>query len=350
MKIAVLLSGGVDSSVTLHLLQQQGYQIEAFYLKVWLEDELAFLGDCPWETDLGYARSICRQAGVKLHVISLQADYLEKVVSYTLAELKRGHTPSPDIFCNQQIKFGSFFSAIDDSYTFVASGHYARIEQRNGQRVLLKGVDPVKDQTYFLSHLLPHQLQRALFPIGSYRKSEVRELAEKLSLPNQSRRDSQGICFLGKIKYNEFIRAHLGSQSGDIIDETTGKKLGEHNGYWFHTIGQRSGLDLPGGPWYVNRKNIDENIIYVRHRNYYTDSLRQEFVVSTPHLLYEQALPEKMTLKIRHGATVHPASITSSDDQQTHLRLDEPIVGIAPGQFAVFYKEDMCLGGAMIIE
>ncbi|MBN2843178.1 MAG: tRNA 2-thiouridine(34) synthase MnmA, partial [Sedimentisphaerales bacterium] len=212
MKIAVLLSGGVDSSVVLAMLKDQGHELTAFYLKIWLEDDMAFMGDCPWEQDLWYARAVCGQLGVPLEIISLQSEYYDRVVSYALAELRAGRTPSADIFCNQRIKFGAFYDRIDDQYDKVATGHYASIEQDGDIYRLVKGIDPVKDQTYFLSHLNQAQLSRALFPLGQYTKAQVRAMAKTYDLPTQDRKDSQGICFLGKIKYNEFVKFNLGEK------------------------------------------------------------------------------------------------------------------------------------------
>ena len=262
MKIAVLLSGGVDSSVALRLLKEEGkHELTAFYLKIWLEDELSFLGECPWEEDLEYVRAICDELEVPLKIVPLQKEYLDHVVSYVLAELKCGRTPSPDILCNERIKFGAFFDCIDSSFEKVASGHYAQVVEEDGAFYLKKAPDKVKDQTYFLSSLRQDQLGRALFPIGHLEKKEVRELAEKYDLPSKMRKDSQGICFLGKIKYKDFVKFHLGEKQGDMVDTESGKKMGTHNGMWFYTIGQRQGIGLHGGPWYVTGRDLDKNIV-----------------------------------------------------------------------------------------
>ncbi|HUX22167.1 MAG TPA: tRNA 2-thiouridine(34) synthase MnmA, partial [Spirochaetia bacterium] len=257
MNIAVLLSGGVDSSVSLRLLRERSdANITAFYLKVWLEDEVRYLGDCPWEEDLAFARAVCEEAEVPLEVVSLQREYFDRVVQYALDELKEGRTPSPDIFCNQRIKFGVFYDEIGSGFDKVATGHYSKIAERDGLYRLDRAPDPVKDQSYFLSHLSQAQLARALFPIGSMHKREVRKLAESYDLPNKNRKDSQGICFLGKIRYPEFIRHYLGERPGKILERESGRVLGEHQGYWFHTIGQRQGLGLGNGPWYVVGKEV----------------------------------------------------------------------------------------------
>ena len=186
---------------------------------------------------------------------SLQNEYWDNVVTYTISEIKEGRTPNPDIFCNSLIKFGQFYDKIDDSFEKVASGHYAKVEPVNDKYLLKRSPDPIKDQTYFLAYLNQKQLSRALFPLGDYRKSEVRNFAEQFSLPNKNRKDSQGICFLGQVKFNEFIKQHLGVVKGDIVVFETGEKIGEHEGYYYFTIGQRSGLKLGGGPWYVVKKD-----------------------------------------------------------------------------------------------
>ncbi len=359
MKIAMLISGGVDSSVALRLLKDAGHDVTAFYLKIWLEDELQYLGSCPWEEDLSYVEQICKDADVPLEVISMQKEYWDRVVSYTIAECKAGRTPNPDIFCNQQVKFGSFYDKIDDSFEKVATGHYAQVEEVDGQFILKKAPDPIKDQTYFLSYLSQAQLSRALFPIGHLKKEEVRGLAEKYNLPNKSRKDSQGICFLGKIQYREFIKEHLGEMPGDFINKETGEKIGDHQGHWFYTIGQRFGLGLSGGPWFVVEKIAEKNIIYLA--NGYDPELvyGTEFEVRdvnwiTPNLKLETR-NSKLETKIRHGAKSHPCAI-EMDGDVVKVKLAEKVHGIAAGQFAVFYlpsrqadDDDFCLGGGKII-
>jgi len=218
MKVAVLFSGGVDSSVALRLLKDEGHDVTAFYLKIWLQDEFSFLGNCPWEEDLEFARAVCKQADVPLETINMQTEYWDSVVAYTISEIKEGRTPNPDMFCNRLIKFGQFINKIDNSFKKVASGHYAKIENVNEKFILKTSPDPIKDQTYFLAYLTQQQLSRALFPIGTYKKKQIRELAHSYDLPNMTRKDSQGICFLGKIKFADFIKHHLGEVEGDIID------------------------------------------------------------------------------------------------------------------------------------
>jgi tRNA (5-methylaminomethyl-2-thiouridylate)-methyltransferase len=348
MKIAVLLSGGVDSSVALNLLKKENHDLTAFYLKIWLQDEFSFLGDCPWEEDLEYVRKVCAQINVPVEVLSLQNEYWENVVSYTISEIKEGRTPNPDIFCNSLVKFGLFYDKIDSSFEKVASGHYARVEQTDGSFILKTSPDPVKDQTYFLSYLTRNQLSRANFPIGGFTKKQVRNLAQKFNLPNKDRKDSQGICFLGQIKFNDFVKHHLGEIKGDIIDIEKGKKLGEHNGYYFYTIGQRSGLGLGGGPWYVVKKDIKENIIYVSHEDFRNAEMNEFKAANINWISGKRPYRENLRVKIRHGVNFYNCKINFENEINPVVTLDKPDKGIAPGQFAVFYENDVCLGGGVI--
>ena len=348
MKIAVLLSGGVDSSVVLALLKDQGHEVTAFYLKIWLEDEAAFLGDCPWQEDLAYARAVCRQLDVPLEVLSMQSEYYERVVRYALDELKAGRTPSSDIFCNQRIKFGVFYDHLDDGFEKVATGHYAGLRYDGQGYHLLKGRDPVKDQTYFLSHLSQAQLQRALFLLGDTTKAEVRDLARDFRLPTQQRKDSQGICFLGKIDYDEFVRFNLGEQPGDIVEWPGDRVLGTHRGHWFYTIGQRQGLRLSGGPWYVVGKDIERRIVYVTHAERLTQTSRDKFEVTALHWITGEPSQRRLQVKLRHGPTLTGCRWEARDAERWEVLLDEPDAGIAPGQFAVFYHNEECLGAGMI--
>jgi len=349
MKIAVLVSGGVDSSVALRLLKEQGHDLTAFYLKIWLEDELSYLGDCPWEEDLSYARQVCDQLNVPLQVVSLQEEYWSRVVAYTIEEIKAGRTPSPDIMCNQQVKFGAFFDKIDQSYEKVATGHYAQIHDDQGLCKLKKAQDPIKDQTYFLSHLSQAQLSRALFPIGHLLKSELRELAEKFELATQARKDSQGICFLGKIKFSDFIKHHLGEKPGDFIEVETGKKVGTHKGFWFHTIGQRKGIGLGGGPWYVVAKDLEKNIVYISKEYYSEEKVRDQFDVHNINwILGKPPVNRDLQIKLRHGENVYEATLDLKDAHAGHVIINGNDQGIAPGQFAVFYDGDICLGSGKI--
>jgi tRNA-specific 2-thiouridylase len=350
MKIAMLLSGGVDSSVALaELVREEKHQIQAFYLKIWLEDDLQYLGQCPWEEDLQYAQGVCEKLGVPLEIVSLQTAYWDRVVSHSIAELKAGRTPSPDILCNQNVKFGAFCDLIDDSFDRIATGHYARQRLHKGHQQLLKGVDPIKDQTYFLSRLSRAQLDRAMFPIGHIPKRDVRALAAQYDLPTQSRPDSQGICFLGKLKFSEFVKAHLGEWPGDIVDVASGRVLGAHKGFWFHTIGQRKGLGLSGGPWFVVQKDPAKNIVFVSSEEGRLQRPQLNFSISSMHWLEETPdLDRFYTVKIRHGERTTECHLSDLGEGRLQVELGQPDGGIAPGQYAVIYDGDLCLGAGII--
>lgn len=350
MKTAILLSGGVDSSVALHTLLEARHDVTAFYLKIWLQDEFSFLGDCPWEEDLEFAHGVCNQVNVPLEILNLQTEYWDTVVSYTIGEIKEGRTPNPDMYCNSLIKFGQFYDRIDHSYEKVASGHYARVENANGLFSLRTSPDPVKDQTYFLAYLTQSQLSRALFPIGKFTKKEIRQLAHKYQLPNMDRKDSQGICFLGQIKFNDFVKHHLGEMKGDIVDIDTGKVLGNHSGYYYYTIGQRSGLGLGGGPWYVVKKDINNNIIFISRDNILNRAKNSFFAGKFNWINEKPNDGEELKVKIRHGANFYHCRIEFENNERALIQLNESDQGIASGQFAVFYREDVCLGGSVILE
>jgi tRNA (5-methylaminomethyl-2-thiouridylate)-methyltransferase len=368
--VALLLSGGVDSSVALYLLKQQGYNVTAFYLKIWLEDELAHLGtQCPVEDDILMCQAVCEQLGVPLEQVSLQEEYKDRVISYTVQEARQGRTPNPDIMCNSRIKFGCFYDAISSrGFDFVATGHYAQlIRDESSDRVrLLRAPDAIKDQSYFLCALTQEQLQRVLFPIGHLQKSQVRELADTLELPNRHRPDSQGLCFLGKVKFDNFIQAYLGEQPGEIVDAATGDLLGRHRGVWYHTVGQRRRIGnylfpivTSRGPWYVVAKDPDRNLVYCSNEygeETFTAS-RSMFTVENIGWLsatassYVHGSPCRLTMKIRHGPDLVEGSLTLDDASTSgEVHLDEKDGGLAPGQFVAFYAGDECLGGGVISE
>ncbi|MCG6947794.1 MAG: tRNA 2-thiouridine(34) synthase MnmA [Acidobacteria bacterium] len=350
MKIAVLASGGVDSSVALmRLVEEGGHDLAAFYLKIWLEDEMAFLGSCPWEEDLAYVRSVCETARVPLEVISLQQEYLSSVVAYALADLDVGRTPSPDVMCNRLIKFGAFVDRIGDRFDCIASGHHARVEERNGQFHLLRGADPRKDQTYFLSQLTQAQLARCRFPIGDLTKVEVRREARRLGLSSAERPDSQGICFLGRVPFDDFVHHHLGDRPGEIRRASNGELLGHHRGAWFHTIGQRRGLGLAGGPWYVVGKDLEHDIIEVAHADELEEYACQSFLVGNPHWIADRPTRKDLSVRIRHGQRLEPCTVQENPGGSMTVQFDtvaDP--GVAPGQFAVLYDDEECLGGGII--
>lgn len=357
MNIAALVSGGVDSAVALAMTRQKypEAKITGYYLKIWLEDDVAFLGECPWDEDIRYARAVCDQLGVDLEVVSLQGEYWRKVVDHSIAELKKGYTPSPDILCNSRIKFGAFLAKLEDSVDLIVSGHYATVVKPEGEDAeLYQGVDAIKDQSYFLSAMSQQQLSRCEFPLGVLTKAEVRHKAEELGLANAERKDSQGICFLGKIKYRDFVHAYLGDKPGEIVEWETGERLGEHRGVWFHTIGQRKGLSLSGGPWFVVYKNLATDTVYVSKNATCHDLTLDTFTLGAMHwngkpptLEAEEGFP--FAAKIRHGPQKIPCRLEQQGDAVV-VTLERPEKGIAPGQYGVIYQGERCLGSGIIIK
>lgn len=348
-KIAVLLSGGVDSSVVLYELAEKGLTPDCFYIKIGPEEKEEW--DCSSEEDLEMATSVVHKYGCKLAVIDCHKEYWNEVTRYTMEKVKAGLTPNPDVMCNRLIKFGAFHEKIGYKYDLIATGHYAQTEiDENGRKWLVTSPDPVKDQTDFLAQLYSWQLRKAIFPIGHFQKDEVRIIAEKEQLVNAKRKDSQGICFLGQINYNEYIRRYLGENIGDVIEFETGKIIGKHRGLWFHTIGQRKGLGFGGGPWFVVKKNVQDNILYVSHGYNPQTAYKKEFPVMDFHYLTERVNMDKITFKIRHTPEYHKGRIEITGDSDFVVHAEEFIHGVAPGQFCVIYDENhhRCYGSGEI--
>jgi tRNA-specific 2-thiouridylase len=383
--VALLLSGGVDSSVALALLKQsQQYDITAFYLRIWLADELSHLNECPWQEDYRVCEQVCNHLNVPLETVSLQEEYQNTVLNYTLTQAQNGRTPNPDVLCNSRIKFGCFYDyAIRTrNFDYVASGHYAQVQHsKDGNVKLLRSPDPIKDQSYFLCTLSQAQLRHVLFPVGQYPKSEIRKLAdETFRLPNRHRRDSQGLCFLGKFKFDEFLSGQLKDRPGDIVDAATGSLLGRHRGIWYHTVGQRKGLGkylhphaTALGPWYVVAKEPSRNIVYCSNA-YDDDQLfaqaRRQFTVENLHWIAGQAPERRMeerknpsdpensiiythfTMKIRHGPKLVTGMLMLEDETSSvgDVILDAKDSGLAPGQYVAFYDGIECVGAGVISE
>ncbi|MDP2424043.1 MAG: tRNA 2-thiouridine(34) synthase MnmA [Bacteroidales bacterium] len=353
MNIAALVSGGVDSSVTIPLLKEQGLEPVIFYIKIGMEDKAGFM-DCPSEEDIEIVIWIARKYGCRMEIVDLQKDYWESVVAYTLDAVKKGLTPNPDVMCNLMIKFGVFNDRYGNDFDRISTGHYAGRVEQHAKVFLGTARDHVKDQTYFLGRITATQMKKLMFPLEKLMKREVREMAHKMKLPSAARRDSQGICFLGKINYNDFIRRYVGEKEGSIIELETGKILGQHKGYWFHTIGQRKGLGLGQGPWFVVKKDAQENIIYVSNgydpQSQYSNQvtlLDFRFITEDPWAGSQEKHP--VTFKIRHT----PEFTQGVMEQQGNTYLihsEAPIAGLAPGQFGVVYdtQKKICIGSGVI--
>lgn len=348
-RIAVLLSGGVDSSVVVWEFAQLGLHPDCFYIKIGPEEKEEW--DCSSEEDLEMATAVARKYGCKLQVVDCHHEYWNEVTRYTMEKVKAGFTPNPDVMCNRLIKFGAFDEKMGHNYDLIATGHYAQTEtDENGDKWLVTSPDPVKDQTDFLAQIESWQLKKAIFPIGHHIKNEVREIAEEEHLINAKRKDSQGICFLGQINYNDYIRRYLGEKPGDVIEMETGKRIGEHKGLWFHTIGQRKGLGFGGGPWFVIKKDVENNILYVSHGYDPQSAYKKDFPLHDFHFLTREVAMQKVTFKIRHTPEYHPATIEKLEDGRWTIHSEEAIHGVAPGQFCVVYDEHhhRCYGSGEI--
>ena len=353
MKIAALVSGGVDSSVTIPLLKKQGFDPHIFYIKIGMEDQSAFM-DCPSEEDIEITTWIAKKYGCKFDIVDLQNEYWSSVVKYTIDTVKKGLTPNPDIMCNLLIKFGAFNDKYGQEFEKIVTGHYATNYETEDGVFLSTAADKIKDQTYFLGQITYPQLKKTMFPIGHLPKSKVRDIALEMKLPSAGRPDSQGICFLGKINYNDFIKNQIGEMPGEIRELESNKLLGEHKGFWFHTIGQRRGLKLSGGPWFVVKKDIINNIIYAS-KGYdpitrYSDEIDiEEIHFLNPNRDYSNL--DQIKFKIRHQPEFNSGRLVSGE-YGTKIKSDKKISGIAPGQFAVLYdnEEKTCLGSAIISE
>ena len=352
MEIASLLSGGVDSSVVVHMLKEAGYNPTLFYIKIGMDDDE--LLHCTSEEDIEMASLIAHRYGCKLEIVDLHQDYWDNVVDYTIKKVKQGLTPNPDVMCNKLIKFGVFEQRVGKYFDKTATGHYATTTEINGKTYLSTAKDPVKDQTDFLAQINSLQVSKLIFPIGHLMKNEVRDIALAANLPSSKRPDSQGICFLGKVNYNDFIRRYLGEKEGPIVEFETGKILGKHKGYWFHTVGQRKGLGLSGGPWYVIKKDVDANIVWASKGFDADAQYGREFGMRDFHFITENPWgnAEKdvdITFKIRHTPEFTKGKIIQTPDGYRIVSADK-LQGIAPGQFGVVYDADskICIGSGEI--
>ena len=352
MRIAVLISGGVDSAVVVHKLKEEGHDLHLFYIRIGMDNGE---GDCSAEEDIEMCQLIAHKYGLPLEVVSLHQEYWDNVMEYALRTVKAGLTPNPDMMCNKMIKFGYFEERWGREFDMTATGHYATTDVVDGVKYLATAVDPVKDQTDFLAQISYKQLEHLMFPIGSLPKAEVRRIAVEANMPNAFRKDSQGICFLGKINYNDFIRRHLGERKGNIIEIETGRKIGEHKGFWFHTIGQRKGLGLSGGPWYVVKKNPKDNVIYVSN-GYGTEKQfgrvlhldEMHFISGNPWKDVEGSVD--IMFKNRHTPDFIKAKFTHLTGNEYVIESERDVQGIAPGQFAVVYDAEghLCYGSGVI--
>jgi tRNA-uridine 2-sulfurtransferase len=346
-KVFVGLSGGVDSSVTAALLIRQGYDVTGVYMKNWSQDLPGMV--CSWKQDYQDAKRAAVHLGIPFKTYDFQTEYRRKVVDYMIREYSRGRTPNPDIMCNQEVKFKLFLeTALNDGADMIATGHYARI---NSGR-LLAGIDKTKDQSYFLCRVNKNALEHCLMPIGSYKKTEVRNLARKFGLANADKQDSQGICFIGKVGIKEFLLNELGEQPhGEIVDQA-GRQVGTHDGAIFYTIGQRHGLNVGGGlPYYVTAKDLSKNIVYVT-TDLQDDKLWESvFLLSETHWINGQPADRtNLSSRLRYRSAAVEVKFIRPLPAGWELVLNEEVRAATPGQSAVIYDGDICLGGGIITD
>ncbi|XBS71221.1 tRNA 2-thiouridine(34) synthase MnmA [Acerihabitans sp. KWT182] len=355
LKVIVGMSGGVDSSVSAYLLQRQGYQVEGLFMKNWEEDDNEEY--CTAAGDLADAQAVCDKLGIPLHTVNFAAEYWDNVFELFLAEYKAGRTPNPDVLCNKEIKFKAFleFAAEDLGADFIATGHYVRRQDVDGKSRLLRGLDDNKDQSYFLYTLSHRQLAQCLFPVGELEKPEVRRIAGELGLVTAAKKDSTGICFIGERKFREFLARYLPAQPGKIIT-VDGQPVGEHQGLMYHTLGQRKGLGIGGTkagneePWYVVDKLMDDNILVVaqghEHPRLMSVGLLAGQLNWVDRLPFAGAL--RCVVKTRYRQQDIPCLVESRADGMVQVTFDRPVAAVTPGQSAVFYHGEHCLGGGVI--
>ncbi|MBL1259589.1 MAG: tRNA 2-thiouridine(34) synthase MnmA [Thiotrichaceae bacterium] len=354
-QIIVGMSGGVDSSVTALLLQQQGLSVSGVFMKNWEDKDPD--GTCPAAIDANDAMRVCDKIGIPMDAVNFANEYWDRVFQYFLDEYKSGRTPNPDILCNKEIKFKAFLDyAIGQGADKIATGHYARITEKDGQFKLLKGKDNNKDQSYFLYTLGQAQLSKALFPLGDMPKSEVRKIAAKAGFENHAKKDSTGICFIGQREFKTFLNTYLPAQPGEI-QTLKGKTIGKHDGLMFHTIGQRKGLkigglkeDSSGEPWYVVDKDLARNVLLVAQGTDHPALFKQVLNAIDLHWVSGQApiSPYQCSAKVRYRQQDQPCTMSVTENGIATVQFEQAQRAVTPGQSIVFYHQDECLGGGII--
>ncbi len=363
-KVMIGLSGGVDSAVAAYLLKKQGYDVVAGFMRNW--DAIAngdFLGNptlnnscCPQEADYEDAKAVAEKLGIELFRVDFIKEYWDDVFTYFLKEYQRGRTPNPDIFCNKYIKFDAFLKfAKSKGCDYIATGHYAKRVDKDGKTFLLKSYDQNKDQTYFLSQLNQEQISSCLFPLGDIAKPEVRRIAKELGLSIATKKDSTGVCFIGERNFKEFLKNYLPANKGNIVDINTNEVVGTHDGVLFYTIGQRRGLGIGGisgreaKSWFVVKKDVKKNILYVASGNEDEHLLSDRTIIT--NCQFNNHIPTNdmhVGCKFRYRQKDQGVTLHMIDDTTVELIFDEPYKAVTTGQAAVFYDEDICLGGGII--
>ncbi|SEM31568.1 tRNA-specific 2-thiouridylase [Mesobacillus persicus] len=349
-RVVVGMSGGVDSSVAALLLKEQGYDVIGIFMKNW--DDTDENGVCTATEDYNDVIRVCNQIGIPYYAVNFEKQYWDKVFTYFLDEYKAGRTPNPDVMCNKEIKFKAFLEhALNLGADYLATGHYAQVEYRDGEYKMLRGRDENKDQTYFLNQLTQDQLKRVMFPIGNIEKSKVREIAKEANLATATKKDSTGICFIGERDFKEFLGNYLPAQPGRM-ETLDGEVKGKHDGLMYYTIGQRHGLGIGGSgdPWFVVGKDLKRNVLYVgqgfENEKLYSDSIDGVQVSWVSDKPTQQEF--ECTAKFRYRQADNPVTVQVLEDGNVKVIFKEPIRAVTPGQAVVFYNGDECLGGGTI--
>jgi len=356
--VAVGLSGGVDSSVAAFLLQQQGYNVIGYYMRNWSSDLGKF--KCPWKEDRDYALRVAHHLNIPFYTLNFEKEYKQKVVNYLFEGYQKGITPNPDIMCNKEIKFKIFLEkALQLGANKIATGHYAQIKEdsphirsgeagKNGYH-LLKGKDKNKDQSYFLYTLDQKQLSKTLFPVGKYTKPQIRKIAKQAKLPTANKPDSQGICFIGEVNITELLKTEIKPHKGDIIT-TEGKKIGEHEGVWYYTIGQRKGIGIGGGiPYFVVEKDLKKNRLIVARGSWSEELFTNTCMIDDLHWINKKAkLPLKCSAKTRYRQPDQKCTVIKEKNGYK-IKFPEKQRAITSGQSLVLYQKEKCLGGGVIV-
>jgi tRNA-specific 2-thiouridylase len=377
-KVVVGLSGGVDSSVAAYLLKKQGHEVIGVFMKNWHDTEFTISDDCPWEEDSKDALLVADKLGIPFHTIDLSDEYYDRIVAYMFSEYEKGRTPNPDILCNREIKFDTFLKYAEKlGADYVATGHYCRKGEDNGVFSLLAGKDPNKDQSYFLCQINQYQLSKALFPIGELEKSEVRKIAKEQDLVTAEKRDSQGLCFIGKVKLPDFLKQRLKEKKGNVIEiksywegfskelkadeeyvftESDGKTIGQHNGAHFYTIGQRKGLNIGGykEPLFIIQTNTETNSVYVGESEKHPALYRKGLLIAAenehwvnPDEALEIGKTKHFQCRIRYRQTLFGATLQKME-KGLLIEFDQPEKAVAKGQFAAWYLGDRLVGSGVI--
>lgn len=351
-RVVVGMSGGVDSSVAALLLKQQGYDVIGIFMKNW--DDTDEFGVCTATEDYNDVIRVCNQIGIPYYAVNFEKQYWDKVFTYFLEEYKAGRTPNPDVMCNKEIKFKAFLEhAMNLGADYLATGHYAQVEFRDGEYKMVRGLDENKDQTYFLNQLTQDMLSKVMFPIGNLEKPRVREIAKEANLATATKKDSTGICFIGERNFKEFLGQYLPAQSGNM-ETFDGTVMGRHEGLMYHTIGQRHGLGIGGAgePWFAIGKDLKRNVLYVgqgfHHEKLYSDSIIATDVSWVSNS--EKPVEFECTAKFRYRQEDHKVTVRLLEDNKVNVVFHEPLRAITPGQAVVFYNGDECLGGGTIDE